>query len=60
MLSGVDPFRIWFWVLVAIGLTVTQQLSRRMAIVCSTVLGLVGIGVHAGLAFASVVGAPPS
>lgn len=60
LLSGVDPFRIWFWVLVAIGLVVTQQLSRRMAIVCSTVLCLVGIGVHAGLAFASGGGSPSS
>lgn len=53
VLSGVDPFRIWFWVLVAIGLIVTQQLSRRMAIVATTLLCLVGVGIHAGIAFAS-------
>jgi len=60
VLSGVDPFRIWYWVLVAIGLSVTQQLSRRMAIACSTVMCLLGMGVYAGLAFASGGGGPPS
>lgn len=52
VLEGVDPFRIWFWILVAIGLIVTQQLSRRMAIVASTLLCLTGMGIHAGIAFA--------
>ena len=42
--------QLWFWVLVAIGLIVTQQLSRRMAIVASTLLCVTGIGVHAGVA----------
>jgi hypothetical protein len=50
-LSAVDPFRIWFWVLVAIGLTVTRQLSRRMAIVSCAVMGLVVIGVRAAMAY---------
>ncbi len=40
-LGGIDPFRIWFWVLVGIGLAVTQQLSRRMAIISCVGLGLV-------------------
>lgn len=60
VLAGVDPFRIWFWVLVAIGLTVTQQLSRRMAIVTCTILCLIGVGIHTGLAFASGGGLPAS
>ena len=42
-LVGVDPFRIWFWILVAIGLTVTQQLSRRMAIISCTLMCLIAI-----------------
>jgi hypothetical protein len=42
LLLGVDPFRVWFWVLVAIGLIVTGQLSRRTAIVTCTVLAIVG------------------
>jgi hypothetical protein len=53
VLGGVDPFRIWFWVLVAIGLIVTQQLSRRMAMFACTMLGVFGAAVHVGLAFAS-------
>lgn len=40
VLVALDPFVIWYWILVAIGLTVTRQLSRRMAIVCCTGLCL--------------------
>jgi hypothetical protein len=50
-LSGVDPFRIWFWVLVAIGLVVTRQLGRRMAIVSCTLMGLIAVGVRVALAY---------
>ena len=49
--AAVDPFRIWFWVLIAIGLTVTRQLSRRMAIVSCSLMGLTALGVRVGLAF---------
>ena len=52
-LVAVDPFRIWFWVLVAIGLTVTRQLSRRMAIVCCVLMGLLASGVRIAMAYAS-------
>ncbi len=52
MLAAIDPFQIWFWVLIAMGLTVTQQLSRRMAIVACALLCLVGAGGRAALAFA--------
>lgn len=60
VLEGVDPFRIWFWVLVAIGLGVTQQLSRKMAVVCCTLMCLIAVGARAGLAFAVGGGAPPA
>lgn len=50
-LAAIDPFRIWFWVLVGIGLTVTQQLSRRMAIATCSVMCLLAIGARVGLAF---------
>lgn len=53
LLAAIDPFRIWFWVLVAIGLTVTRQLSRRMAIVSCVSLGLAGFGIRAGMVFAA-------
>lgn len=51
--AGVDPFHIWFWVLVAIGLTVTRQLSRRMAIIMCSLLGLITVGIRIGLEFAT-------
>ena len=51
-LGAIDPFRIWFWVLVVIGLTVTQQLSRRIAVVSCTLLCLLATGVRAALEYA--------
>jgi len=51
-LAAVDPFRIWFWVLVCIGLIVTRQLSRRMAIVSCSLMALTAGAVHIGLSFA--------
>lgn len=53
VLAALDPFRIWFWVLAGIGLTVTQQLSRRMAIVSCVLLCLAGMGIQMGMAFAA-------
>jgi len=50
-LAAIDPFRIWFWVLVATGLIVTRQLSRRMAIVSCTLMGLIAIGVRLALVY---------
>ena len=51
VLGAVDPFRIWFWVLVAIGLTVTRQLSRRMAIASCVVMGLAAFGMRTAMEF---------
>jgi ABC-type Na+ efflux pump permease subunit len=56
VLAAIDPFRIWFWVLVALGLTVTRQLSRRMAITACVVMGVVGFGIRAAAEFAPVGG----
>ena len=50
-LAGIDPFRIWFWVLIGIGLTVTQQLSRRMAIATCSVMCLLAIGGRVALEY---------
>lgn len=52
-LSAVDPFRIWFWVLLVIGLIVTRQLSRRMAIGACTVMALIAAGARVAMAFAA-------
>jgi hypothetical protein len=43
-LAGIDPFSIWFWVLVGIGLTVTRQLSRRVAIGSCLTMALLASG----------------
>lgn len=51
VLGAIDPFRIWFWVLVGIGLTVTRQLSRRMAIVSCVLMALGAFGVRAAMEF---------
>ena len=51
-LAAIDPFRIWFWVLVAFGLIVTRQLSRRMAIASCAVSGLLAAGVRLAVEYA--------
>ncbi len=53
-LVAFDPFRIWFWVLVAIGLTVTHQLSRRMAIVSCTIMCLLAMSGRVAVQYGSV------
>ncbi len=50
--AAVDPFRIWFWVLVIMGLAVTRQLSRRMAVVSCSLMFLAALGVRIGLQYA--------
>ena len=52
VLAAIDPFRIWFWVLVAMGLIVTRQLGRRMAIAACTMMCLGGMGIRAAMEFA--------
>jgi hypothetical protein len=52
-LAAIDPFRIWFWVLVATGLIVTRQLSRRMAIVSCTLMMLIAIGVRLAIIYSA-------
>lgn len=51
-LVAIDPFRIWFWVLIVIGLIVTKQLSRRMAIVSCSLMGLLTAGVRVAMSYA--------
>ena len=50
-LVALDPFRIWYWVLVAIGLTVTRQLSRRMAIGACVSMALVASGGRVAMSY---------
>lgn len=51
--AAIDPFRIWFWVLVGMGLVVTEQLSRRAAIVSVSLMALAGTGLHVAAEFAA-------
>ncbi len=51
-LVAVDPFRIWFWGLIIIGLIVTKQLSRRMAFVSCFMMGLLACGVRVAASYA--------
>ena len=46
VLSSVDPFRVWFWILVCLGLVVTGQLSRRTALVTCLLFCLLAAGVR--------------
>jgi len=52
VLAAIDPFRIWFWVLAAVGLVVTRQLGRRMAVATCAVMCLVAMGARAAMQFA--------
>lgn len=56
VLAALDPFLIWFWILVALGLIVTQQLSRRMAIVSCSMLCIATMGLRVGVSFAAAMG----
>jgi hypothetical protein len=49
--SAIDPFRIWFWGLIGLGMSVTQQLSRRGAIVSCCLLFLIATVLRVGLEF---------
>jgi hypothetical protein len=48
-LAAIDPFRLWFWGLVVLGLSVTQQLSRRSAAVACLLMCATGVGARVGL-----------
>ncbi len=46
VLSAIDPFRTWFWVLVAMGLVLTGQLTRRAAVIWCVLFWMVTTGVR--------------
>ncbi len=49
--GAIDPFRIWFWIVICLGLCVTQQLSRKAAIISCSFMFLVGAGARVGLSY---------
>jgi len=50
LLTAVDPFRMWYWALVFIGLTTTAQLSRWRAGLTCGLCWLVAAGVRGAMA----------
>jgi hypothetical protein len=54
LLGAVDPFRIWFWAVVIVGLSATAQLRGWRAWLVCTVCWLVAAAGRTGLAVASV------
>lgn len=59
-LSGVDPFRIWYWAVLLIGLSATAQLRGWRAWLAVGLCWLVSAGVSAGMAAATVAQAAPA
>lgn len=60
ILAGIDPFRVWFWLVVISGLTVTMQLKSWRAWLTCGIFGLVAAGVHSGMTLASAMNPPPA
>jgi hypothetical protein len=56
LLSAVDPFRVWFWLVIIVGLSATAQLRGWRAWMTCVVCWLVGAGGRCGLAVAQVSG----
>jgi hypothetical protein len=50
-MSAIDPFRVWFWVLVGTGLIVTRQLGPRLAIASCVAMALIAGGIRAATSF---------
>lgn len=56
ILAGIDPFRIWFWMVVILGLSKTMQLRGWRAWVPCGLFFLVAGAAHAGLSYAQSTG----
>lgn len=50
-LTAVDPFELWFWVLVAMGLIVTRQLGRKLAVAACVVMMLAAGGLRVAASY---------
>lgn len=60
VLSATDPFRMWFWVVMAIGLTVTSQFRGWKVWTTCVLCWLGAAGLRAAIGVASVSGPPPA
>ena len=52
LLTAFDPFRIWFWLVVIIGLSATTQLRGWRAWTVCSLCWLIAAGMRTGLAVA--------
>jgi hypothetical protein len=59
LLSALDPFRVWFWILVGCGLATTSQLRGWKVWTGCTLCWLIAAVVRAGMAVATVSQAAP-
>ncbi len=57
LLTATDPFRIWFWLVVIVGLSATAQLRGWRAWLTCVLCWLIAAAVRTGLAVASVASA---
>ena len=48
LLRRLDPFELWYWFLIGLGIWRTEQLSRRAAIVAAVVLGVLAAALSCG------------
>lgn len=53
ILVALDPFRIWFWIMVVMGLIITKQLGRKMAIFSCTTMAVLAAGVRVAISYGS-------
>lgn len=51
--QGIDPFQLWFWSLVGLGLVITNQLSRKMAVFVVLLMAAITTGARIGLIYAT-------
>lgn len=54
LLTGIDPFRIWFWLVIVVGLNATSQLRGWRAWLPCTMFWLLAALMRAGVAAAAV------
>ncbi len=60
LLTAVDPFRIWYWLVILIGLSATAQLRGWRAWSVCVLCWLIGAGTRAGLAAAAAASMAPA
>jgi len=60
ILATIDPFRIWYWLVVLVGLTATMQLKGWRAWLTCGLLGLAAAGVRVGIVAAESFGGAPA